>query len=167
MSEQHVHRWRMEPPSGPVINGACACGATRQDPASPEVPFRIHEEGYRPMEMHRKPREKKAPAPTVERPKAPKPRAVKPPPPPKPEPQHGQSAMRKTGCRCDLCREYQLVKSARSREKRRVALQEGRDVPHGNLTTYRAGCRCQLCAGTASRSRRATKEKARAARAAQ
>lgn len=30
------HRWRMEPPNGPVIHGECRdCGATRQDPASP------------------------------------------------------------------------------------------------------------------------------------
>lgn len=30
------HRWRMEPPNGPVIRGECRdCGATREDPASP------------------------------------------------------------------------------------------------------------------------------------
>lgn len=31
----HVHRWRMETPSGPHVHGACKCGATRVDPAFP------------------------------------------------------------------------------------------------------------------------------------
>lgn len=33
---EHVHRWHMDPPSGPIIRGTCDCGATREDPASPE-----------------------------------------------------------------------------------------------------------------------------------
>ena len=35
-SNGHAHRWKMDPPNGPIIRGRCACGATREDPASPE-----------------------------------------------------------------------------------------------------------------------------------
>lgn len=33
---EHVHHWIMESPNGPIIRGRCDCGATREDPASPE-----------------------------------------------------------------------------------------------------------------------------------
>lgn len=33
---EHVHHWKMESPNGPIVPGRCDCGATREDPASPE-----------------------------------------------------------------------------------------------------------------------------------
>lgn len=30
---EHVHRWRMDSPTGGVVRGTCECGATREDPS--------------------------------------------------------------------------------------------------------------------------------------
>lgn len=46
---EHVHHWKMESPSGPIIRGSCDCGATREDPASPAPIVKTSERKPRPI----------------------------------------------------------------------------------------------------------------------
>lgn len=54
---------------------------------------------------------------------------------------HGTYAMYRRKCRCDVCREYQRARVAKSRASR---LASGR-LSHGTRSSYDAGCRCTDC----------------------